>query len=48
LVGSRDSQRFPSGVQARIYFYAISFQSVNSKACGSKVATQLFYFLKND
>jgi hypothetical protein len=36
----------PSGVQARIFFYAISFQSVNGKACGSKAASLLFYFLE--
>jgi len=34
----------PSGVQARIYFYAISFQSVNGKACGSKAASLSFCF----
>jgi len=27
-------------------FYAISFQSVNSKACGSKTASLIFIFLK--
>ncbi len=36
-----------SGVQARIYFYAISFQSVNSKACGSKAASLIFYFFES-
>jgi len=29
-------------------FYAISFQSVNSKACGSKAASLIFIFLKAD
>jgi hypothetical protein len=27
--------------KARIYFYAVSFQSVNSKACGSMAKEQL-------
>jgi hypothetical protein len=31
-------------VQARIYFYAISFQSVNGNACGSFAASPIFYF----
>jgi hypothetical protein len=44
----------PSGVQARIFFYAISFQSINGKAltlrsvlktCGSK-ANEFLLFLK--
>jgi hypothetical protein len=38
----------PSGVQARIYFYAISFQSVNSNACGSiapPIGGNLLFFL---
>jgi len=34
----------PSGVQGTTFFYAISFQSVNSKACGSKVLRRLFIF----
>jgi hypothetical protein len=33
----------PSGVQARIYFYAIFLQSVNGKACGSKANKFLFF-----
>jgi hypothetical protein len=37
----------PSGVQARIYFYAVSFQSVNSKACGSMAASLCFIFRKS-
>jgi hypothetical protein len=32
-----------SGVQARIYFYAIFLQSVNGKACGSKANEFLFF-----
>ena len=32
-----------SGVQARIYFYAISLRSVNGNACGSKEASPIFY-----
>jgi len=37
----------PSGVQA-LSFYAISFQSVNSKACGSLAASLIFYFFLID
>jgi hypothetical protein len=32
-------------MQSMFCFYAVSFQSVNSKACGSKVAKPLFIFL---
>jgi len=35
-------------VQARIYFYAISFQSVNGKACGSMAASLLSLFFLVD
>jgi hypothetical protein len=39
----KDSQRFQQRCgKPRIYFYAISFQSVNSKACGSMAASLCF------
>jgi len=40
----KDSQRFPEWCASTFFFYAISFQSVNSKACGSFAASLFFYF----
>jgi hypothetical protein len=38
----------PSGVQARLYFYAISLQSVNGKALHAARQMKLFFvFSKN-
>jgi hypothetical protein len=38
-------QRFPKLCgEATSFIYAISFQSVNGKACGSKAASLIIYF----
>jgi hypothetical protein len=42
----KDSQRFSEWCASTFYFYAVSFQSVNSKACGSMAASLYFIFRK--
>jgi hypothetical protein len=43
------SDASPNGVRSSlVFFYAIFFQSVNGKACGSKVDEIIFYWKYNE